>query len=73
MTQYEERPRIDRIAEKILGVIGFIIGGGCQHWWWNIDNLGYLEAFYKEGLGGDVVDFSKLSLGELSGLGSVFR
>jgi len=24
----EDRPRIDRIAEKILGVIGFIIGGG---------------------------------------------
>jgi uncharacterized membrane protein YsdA (DUF1294 family) len=24
----EERPRIDRISEKILGVIGFIIGGG---------------------------------------------
>jgi hypothetical protein len=24
----EDRPRIDRIAEKILGVIGFIVGAG---------------------------------------------
>jgi hypothetical protein len=41
-----------------------IIGG--------VDYMGYLEAFYKEGLGGDVVEFSKLSLGQLSGLGSIF-